>query len=34
VRISVRRAMFAMASGCPSQAEFALVHAALRRVGA
>jgi Transposase DDE domain group 1 len=33
VRISVRRVVFAMASGCPWQAEFALVHAALRRAG-
>jgi hypothetical protein len=31
VRISVRRVVFAMASGCPWQAEFALAHAALRR---
>ena len=34
VRISVRRVVFAMASGCPWQAEFALVHAALRRAAA
>lgn len=33
VRISVRRVVFAMASGCPWQAEFALAHAALRRTG-
>jgi hypothetical protein len=33
VRISVRRVVFAMASGCPWQAELALVHAALRRAG-
>jgi hypothetical protein len=31
VRVSVRRVVFAMASGCPWQAEFALAHAALRR---
>ena len=31
VRISVRRVVFAMASGCPWQAEFASAHAALRR---
>ena len=31
VRISVRRVVFAMASGCPWQAEFAQAHAALRR---
>ncbi len=34
VRISVRRVVFAMASGCPWQADFALVHAALRRSAA
>lgn len=34
VRISVRRVAFAMASGCPWQTEFALVHAVLRRAGA
>jgi hypothetical protein len=34
VRISVRRVMFAMASGCPWQAAFAQAHAALRRAGA
>jgi DDE family transposase len=34
VRISVRRVVFAMASGCPWQAEFALAHGALRRTGA
>jgi len=34
VRISVRRVVFAMASGCPWQAEFASAHAALRRTGA
>lgn len=33
VRISVRRVVFAMASGCPWQAEFAMAHAALRRAG-
>ena len=33
VRISVRRVVFAMASGCPWQAAFARVHAALRRTG-
>ena len=33
VRISVRRVVFAMASGCPWQTEFALAHAALRRSG-
>lgn len=31
VRISVRRVVFAMASGCPSQTEFAVAHTALRR---
>jgi hypothetical protein len=34
VRISVRRVVFAMASGCPWRAEFALAHAALRRATA
>jgi hypothetical protein len=34
VRISVRRVVFAMASGCPWQAAFALAHAALRRAAA
>jgi hypothetical protein len=34
VRISVRRVVFAMASGCPWRAEFALAHAALRRAAA
>jgi hypothetical protein len=34
VRISVRRVVFAMASGCAWQAEFALAHAALRRAQA
>ena len=33
VRISVRRVVFAMASGCPWQAEFALAHAVLRPTG-
>jgi hypothetical protein len=34
VRLSVRRVVFAMASGCPGQHEFALAHALLRRAGA
>jgi hypothetical protein len=34
VRISVRRVVFAMASGCPWQAAFAQAHAALRRTAA
>jgi Transposase DDE domain group 1 len=34
VRISVRRVVFAMTSGCPWRAEFALAHAALRRAAA
>jgi hypothetical protein len=34
VRISVRRVVFAMASGCPWQQDFALAHAALRRTAA
>jgi len=34
VRVSVRRVVFAMASGCPWQREFALAHAALRPAGA
>jgi putative transposase len=34
VRIGVRRVVFAMASGCPRQAEFARVHAVLRRSAA
>jgi hypothetical protein len=34
VRISVRRVVFAMASGCPWRREFALAHAALRPAGA
>ncbi len=31
VRISVRRVVFAMASACPWQTEFAVTHVALRR---
>src|SRR3954464_10253904 len=34
VRVSVRRVMFAMASACPWQHEFALAHALLRRAAA
>jgi hypothetical protein len=34
VRVSVRRVVFAMASACPWQHEFALAHALLRRAGA
>jgi hypothetical protein len=34
VRISVRRVKFAMASGCPWQAEWALAHARLRNAAA
>ena len=34
VRVSVRRVAVAMASACPSQHEFALAHAFLRRAGA
>ncbi len=34
VRISVRRVKFAMASGCPWQAEWALAHARLRHAAA
>ena len=34
VRLSVRRVVFAMASACPWQHEFALAHALLRRAGA
>jgi hypothetical protein len=34
VRLSVRRVMFAMASACPWQHEFALAHALLRRAAA
>src|SRR4051794_11353883 len=34
VRVSVRRIHLAMASACPSQHEFALAHALLRRAGA
>jgi hypothetical protein len=34
VRISVRRVVFAMASACPCQREFALAHALLRRAAA
>ena len=34
VRVSVRRVTVAMASACPSQHEFALAHARLRRAGA
>ncbi len=34
VKISVRRVVVAMASGCPWQHEFALAHAMLRRAGA
>jgi hypothetical protein len=34
VRISVRRVSVAMASGCPSQYEFALAHARLRTADA
>jgi hypothetical protein len=34
VRISVRRVVFAMASACPCQHEFALAHALLRRAAA
>ncbi len=34
MRVSVRRVVFAMASGCPWQHEFALAHALLRRAAA
>jgi hypothetical protein len=34
VRVSVRRVVFAMASACPCQHEFALAHALLRRAAA
>jgi hypothetical protein len=34
VRVSVRRVVFAMASACPWQHEFALAHALLQRAGA
>ena len=34
VRVSGRRVLFAMASACPWQHEFALAHALLRRAGA
>ena len=34
VRVSVRRVVFAMASACPWQHEFALAHALLRRAAA
>ena len=34
VRVSVRRIKFAMASGCPWQREWALVHARLRNAAA
>jgi hypothetical protein len=34
VRVSVRRVVFAMASACPGQHEFALAHALLQRAGA
>jgi hypothetical protein len=34
VKVSVRRVTIAMASACPSQHEFALAHAMLRRAGA
>jgi len=34
VRVSVRRVKFAMASGCPWKAEWALAHARLRHAAA